>query len=518
MSILEVKDLSHTYADHRIFNKASMDLYGGDKMGLTGLNGAGKSTFINILTEKIVPDGGYVKWNSKIRLGYLDQQATLAGGTDIRTYLRGAYAHLYETERLLEETNALLSQNPPPENIDELVRRAGEYQDTLERTGFYSVSSEVERVAAGLGVTAIGMERQIDKLSGGQRAKIMLAKLLLERPDVLLLDEPTNFLDREHIDWLAKYLISFKGSFIIVSHDYHFLNRVTNCICDIENGHIYRYGGSYESFVKQKQQRQEAYAKNYAAQQKEIAKLEEYIDKNLTRASTSAMAKSRRKKLEKMERLDRPTAVSKPTFTFPYSPMPAKMMLEVKELYIGYDQILLPAISLELKAGQKLAITGFNGIGKTTLLKTLCGLIPSLGGEFKFADHVVTGFFEQENRWDDPSRSPIMELREIIPRLTEKEARAVLARCGLKNDLCSQNISTLSGGEQAKVKIAKLILRPHNLLVLDEPTNHLDVNAIEQLSLALRAFEGTVIFVSHSREFVEETADFELNLETLFDD
>ena len=334
---------------------------------------------------------------------------------------------------------------------------------------------------------------------------------------MLLLDEPTNFLDREHIDWLAKFLKSFKGSFILVSHDFVFLNRVVNCICDIENYMISRYNGSYENFVRLKQLRAEEYTRNYNHQQKEIAKLEDYISRNLVRASTTAMAQSRRKKLEKMDRIEKPQQTAKPTFSFRFKQVSKKTLLKISNLEVGYIEPLLPKISMQLRTSEKVAVTGFNGIGKTTFLKTVAGLLPKVSGSIKYDDDVVIGYYEQENIWEDPSKTAFAEIKDDFPTLKDKDVRGHLAKCGLRADQVMQSLSTLSGGEQAKVKLCKLTLAPCNVLILDEPTNHLDVNAIEQLKNAVINFEGLVLFVSHSKTFCDEIKSKQLDMEALFD-
>jgi ATPase subunit of ABC transporter with duplicated ATPase domains len=517
MSILDVKELTHTFGDKKLFNNANLQLFRGDKLGLTGLNGAGKSTFIGMIINETMPDNGFIKWNPKVKIGYLDQHAKVEKGQTVKEYLCEAYKTLFDAEKSLEILHNEISVCKDDEKLGNLLMQAGEFQELLESNNFYSINSEIEKVAAGLGIVAFGLDTMLHKLSGGQRAKTMLAKLLLEQPDVLLLDEPTNFLDKEHIDWLAKYLNSFTGSFIIVSHDFTFLNRVINCICDIEFGAITRFNGNYESFIKQKEQKRIEYVKNYNSQQKEVAKLEEFVQKNIARASTSSLAKSRRKQLEKIERIDKPNEAPKPTFLFKYKPVVGKTLLKVKNLSIGYTEPLIPPINLELFLGQKLAITGFNGIGKTTFLKTVCGMIPCLSGNFSFADKMTIGYFEQENKWENPEFTPMQYMKDLYPTFTDKELRGHLSRCGLKSEHVMQKLSTLSGGEQAKVKLCNLILKPYNILILDEPTNHLDVNAVEQLKKAIAQFEGSVLFVSHSKQFCNEVADKELNMESLFD-
>ena len=306
MSILDVKNLTQIFGDKKLFSNADMQLFGGDKLGLTGLNGAGKSTFINILIGEVVPDEGYVRWNPRVKLGYLDQQAKITEHQTIKHYLKSAFADLYEIDDELSAIDEQISVCKDETEQISLCEKAEKLREKLEDNGFYAINSTIDKAAAGLGITSFGLDSDVATLSGGQRAKVMLAKLLLQNPDVLLLDEPTNFLDKEHIAWLSKYLNNFKGSFILVSHDFEFLNSVVNCICDIDNGKITRFNGTYEKFVKLKEIKRQEYEKNYNAQQKEIAKLQTFIDKNIVRASTSKMAKSRRKQLERMEKLDKP--------------------------------------------------------------------------------------------------------------------------------------------------------------------------------------------------------------------
>lgn len=517
MSLVEITGLTHSFGDKVIFKDTGIELFRGDKMGLTGLNGTGKSTLINIMTGLVIPDKGYIKWNPKMTYGYLDQQAKIDGEQPVQEYLKGAFKHLFETEKRLNETNTEISKCKDKKKLHKLLEASGECQNLLESNNFYAVGSEIEKVAAGLGITAFGLDTPVKNLSGGQRAKVMLAKLLLRQPDVLLLDEPTNFLDREHIDWLAKFLIAFKGSFLLVSHDSTFLNRVVNCISDIQFYTISRYNGTYESFMRQKEQKAEEYVRSYNHQQKEIAKLEDFIARNLVRASTTGMAQSRRKKLEKMDRIEKPSPPALPTFTFQFKKISNKPLLKVRKLEVGYTQPLLPPITLSLKTGQKLAVTGFNGIGKSTFLKTISGIIPKLSGVYRYEDDVVSGYYEQENVWENPNKTALEEIKDLYPRMRDREVRGSLARCGLKQEQIMQELGTLSGGEQAKVKLCKLTLSPCNLLILDEPTNHLDKNAIAQLKEAVTSFEGAVLFVSHSREFCG-LADDILDMEKLFDE
>lgn len=368
-------------------------------------------------------------------------------------------------------------------------------------------------MAAGLGIDAIGMERIIGELSGGQRAKVILAKLLLEEPNILLLDEPTNFLDKEHVEWLANYLMNFEGAFIVVSHDFDFLEKVTSCICDVEFGTVKKYYGKYSDFVRQKEHLRKDYIRQYHAQQKKIEKTEEYIRRNIAGVN-SKIAQGRRKQLQRMERIAPPSFTHKPSIHFRELPISVQTVLEVNNLEVGYDFALLPKLNFSVMGGQKLVITGFNGVGKSTLLKTIVGNIASISGEFHFSEQIKIGYYEQDLNWSNDSLTPLHIISEQFPKLNRKEIRHHLAACGVKDTHVSQEIRTLSGGEQSKVKLCGLLLSPCNFLILDEPTNHLDAEAKEALQKALIKFKGSIILVSHEASFYLDWADSIFNIET----
>lgn len=511
MSLLEVKDLSHSYGDKVLYHDASFELYNGEHMGLVGQNGAGKSTLIKTLIGEVIPDDGLIKWFPKASVGHLDQYAQVDAGITVFEYLKQAYADLYRME---ERLNGLY-EKMAEDTSEKLINQAANLQETLEDRDFYSIKSHIYRVAAGLGITAIGMDKVLEKLSGGQRAKVILAKLLLEKPEVLLLDEPTNFLDKEHVEWLSKYLTGFEGAFILVSHDFDFLDQVTTCIGDIEFGTITKYHGNYSAFLKQKGQKREEYIRQYESQKKLIERTEEYIAKNKVRASTAAMAKSRQKKLDKIERMAPPTGLTKPMIRFKSTGITAQRILEVKNLEVGYYYPLLPKLHFVLEQNQRVVITGFNGIGKSTLLKTLIGEILPISGSFEFARNVVIGYYEQDLKWEREGQTPLEIITEAFPKLSQKQTRSALSRCGVKAEHVLQPITTLSGGEQSRVKLCKLTLSPCNLLILDEPTNHLDYLAKESLQEALQDFDGTVILVSHEAAFYRDWADKVLEIEKM---
>ena len=337
---------------------------------------------------------------------------------------------------------------------------------------------------------------------------------MLENPDGLLLDEPTNFLDKEHVDWLSEYLKNFKGTFLLISHDFDFVNKVTNCILDIEFQKITKYSGNFDKFLNVKQLRRESYIREFEAQQKEIKKHEEFIAKNRVRASTAKLAQSRIKKLDKIEKLSPPQTPPKPNFKLVSLPISGQKALKIHGLEIGYDKVLLPKITFEVKSGEKVVITGFNGIGKSTLLKTLMGRIPSISGNFKFADYVSLAYFEQDLIWTNPESTPLEIISQKFSKLSNKDVRKELARCGVMAKNVTQKISTLSGGEQSKVKLCILANTKSNFLILDEPTNHLDADAKNVLKQQLLNWNGNLILVSHEANFYSDLADKIINLKS----
>ena len=389
------------------------------------------------------------------------------------------------------------------EEAADVVRRI--FALALEGYGPYQIAQQLS--------ADIGLDRSIAEMSGGQRAKVILAKLLLEKPDVLLLDEPTNFLDKDHVTWLAEYLSALENAFLVVSHDYGFLDKIANRICDIDNDTITKYYGTYSEFLRKKTLLREDYVRQYAAQQKEIKKTEEFIRKNIA-GRKAKMARGRQKQLdrmEKMEALDQKEII--PYFHFPVLPLTNTEHLLVKHLAVGYHYPVLSNIEFSIKGGQKVVITGFNGIGKSTLLKTLIGEIPSMQGHFKFSDQVTIGYFEQDLEWQEPELTPIQIVANAYPNMVTKDVRKHLARCGISSKHAMQAIGTLSGGEQAKVKMCLLTLTPCNFLIMDEPTNHLDVQAKEALKTALSTFAGTVLLVSHEEAFYRDWTQRIINIE-----
>jgi ATPase subunit of ABC transporter with duplicated ATPase domains len=502
MSILSVENLSFGFGDKTLLKNISFNLFKGDHAGLVGVNGTGKTTFFNILTGRLIPDDGTVSCPSSVNIGYLDQHAELKDGLSIRDTLKTAFNVLYDKESQMLHIGDRLSHSMENGNeTDKLLRLFGTLQDELFASDFYKIDSLVDNVAGGLGLFGLGMNTHVDKLSGGQRTKVKLAKLLLGNPDLMLLDEPTNYLDKEHIDWLSDYLTNYPNSFIVISHDTEFLNRITNVIYHIEFTNLKRYPGNYNTFLRLKDDEAKRYVDQFNKQQKEIAKMEDFINKNIVRATTTKRAQSRRKQLEKIERLEKPKLLPKPVFSFLPARESSRVVFTSNGMNIGYSYPIISNLNLKLEKGQKIAITGCNGIGKSTLLKTIMGVIPPLGGIVELGDFLYPVYFEQEVKVND--RTPIEEVWNAFPKKHQSEIRAALGRCGLKQEHVLQKMSKLSGGEQAKVRLCMLMMTPGNWLLLDEPTNHLDVNAKQALKEALIKFDGTVLLVCHEKEFYD---------------
>ncbi len=505
MSILTIKGLTHIFDSRTLFDNADLTINNGEHIGVVGLNGAGKSTFMNIVSGRLSQDAGEIKWLNGIRFGYLDQHADIDRTQTIMEYLKGSFAHLYEINDRLEQLYADMATVEDADELDKMIARSSRMQERLEESGFYDLESQIKKVAGGLGIHNLGYDTVIATLSGGQRAKLMLAKLLLEDLDCMLLDEPTNFLDLEHIEWLRKFLDGYKGTFILISHDTVFLNAVCKIIVSIENGQIRKYWGDYDAFLAQHEQNAKQYADSYERQQREIKRMEDYIARNKARAATAGMANSRKKMLDRIEVMQKPVTAEKPTFHFPYTLLVTKHLLTVQDLEIGYDnQAILPPISFDLPSDGKLWIRGTNGLGKTTLLKTLMRRLPAISGSFRFNDNAKVNYIEQDLVFRSRENNAISYLNDVYPRMSQREIRTQLARVGLKSELTTKAVGALSGGEQVKIKLCALMQKESNLLILDEPTNHLDVLAKEALFEALAAYEGAIILVSHEPMYAEK--------------
>lgn len=512
MSILNVENVTHGFGGREILENASFRLLKGEHIGLVGANGEGKSTFLNIITGKLTPDSGTVEWCRHITTGYLDQYSTLEKGKTIKDVLKDAFVQLTSLE---EEMLAIYDKmaEASDEEINEMMEEVGQIQDILESSGYYTIDTKINECANGLGLNEIGLDRDVSELSGGQRSKVLLAKLLLENPMILILDEPTNFLDENHIAWLKMFLQNYENAFILVSHDVPFLNDVINVVYHIENCILTRYSGNYESFEKMYDLKKRQLEQAYSKQQKEIADLQDFVARNKARAATATLARSRQKQLDKMDIISLAPEKIKPSFSFKSARTTGKVVIEAKNLVIGYDEPLTSEINLVIERNKKIAIKGTNGIGKSTLLKTLLGIIKPYSGEIYVDQFVCEGYFSQEEA--DHDKTALDEIWDEYPSMTNAEVRAALARCGLTTEHITSKMKVLSGGENAKVRLCRLMLKEINLLVLDEPTNHLDVAAKEELKKAIAEFKGTVILVSHEPEFYRDVADEVINLENV---
>lgn len=501
MSVLTVKNVTHGFGARSILENVSFRLLKGEHVALVGANGEGKSTFLNIITGHLHPDEGSTEWSNRVTVGYLDQHSALKPKTTIRDHLRLAFDHLYDLEQEMYQIYEKMA-DVDAEEMNKLMEDTADIQTILDSSGFYMIDSKIESVASGLGLLDIGLDTNVDELSGGQRTKVLLSKLLLENPSILILDEPTNYLDTNHIEWLKNYLNNYENAFILVSHDIPFINAVCNIIYHIKDCELTRYVGNYDEFMRLYEQKQKQLERDFDKQQKEIERLEDFIARNKARVATRGMANSRAKQLEKMDVIERPREKPKPTFSFKEGKTPSRVLIDVKDLVIGYDAPLTKPISFEIERGKKIAICGVNGLGKSTLLKTLLGIIPSISGNIKFGENLMIGYFEQEDHKDN-NRTALEELWSEYPYLTNHEARAELAKCGLTSENIMSQMKVLSGGENAKVRLCKILLKELNLLVLDEPTNHLDQDAKNELEKAIKDFKGTVILVSHEPYFYE---------------
>jgi ATPase subunit of ABC transporter with duplicated ATPase domains len=504
MSLLSVQNLTHGFGDRAIFNDVSFRLLKGEHIGLIGANGEGKSTFMNIITGKLEPDEGKVEWAKRIRIGYLDQHAQLKQGMTIRDVLKTAFQYLFDMETEMNELFAKMGE-ASSEELEGLLEETGTLQDALTNNDFYIIDAKVEEIGRGLGLDDIGLDKDVHDLSGGQRTKVLLAKLLLEKPEILLLDEPTNYLDEQHINWLRRYLQEYENAFILISHDIPFLNSVINLIYHMENQELNRYAGDYHEFKRVHEMKKQQLESAFKRQQQEISELKDFVARNKARVSTRNMAMSRQKKLDKMDMIELAAEKPKPEFHFKQARTAGRVIFETKDLVIGYEEPLSKPLNLKMERGQKIALSGANGIGKTTLLRSILGEIKPISGSVELGDYLHIGYFEQEIKTRN-NNTCIEEVWNEFPSFNQAEVRAALAKCGLTTKHIESKVEVLSGGEKAKVRLCKLMNKESNVLVFDEPTNHLDVEAKEELKRALKEYRGTVLLISHEPEFYQDVA------------
>lgn len=512
--LLNVEHLYKYFNGQALLKDINFTVEDREAVGLIGVNGCGKSTLLNIITGSEgydkTPEGlGSVNIAGKASIGFLRQNSGLNSELTIGEEMKNAFAPLLET---LDKMKVLEKKMADGGNIDSISHEYAELSSYFEARDGYRIDVKIKQVLNGMGFGSTPTDRVISTLSGGEKTRLALAKLLLEEPNLLILDEPTNHLDFETLMWLEDYLKGYKGAIIIVSHDRYFLNKVCTRICEIEQGRLTSYRGDYSSYLVQKKMNSERQLKEYEAQQKEIAKLEDYVAKNLVRASTSKMAKSRQHMLDRIERIDKPLMYSKPPkIKLEYDIEPTKDIVRVVDCPLvvgdGADKKeLIKSLTMNVRRGEHVAIIGANGIGKTSILKLIQGIIPHEGGNISWGGNVKISYFEQEHAILDLHKTVLEEIMDRYPRLSEQQARSVLGAVLLTGENVFKPISVLSGGERAKLCFAIMALNRGNVLVLDEPTNHLDLSTKEMLEDALAEFGGTIILVSHDRYLLNKVA------------
>lgn len=512
--LLNVEHLYKYFNGQALLKDINFTVEDREAVGLIGINGCGKSTLLNIITGSEgfdkTPEGlGSVNIAGKASIGFLRQNSGLNSELTIGEEMKNAFAPLLET---LDKMKVLEKKMADGGDIDSISHEYAELSSYFEARDGYRIDVKIKQVLNGMGFGSTPTDRVISTLSGGEKTRLALAKLLLEEPNLLILDEPTNHLDFETLMWLEDYLKGYKGAIIIVSHDRYFLNKVCTRICEIEQGRLTSYRGDYSSYLVQKKMNSERQLKEYEAQQKEIAKLEDYVAKNLVRASTSKMAKSRQHMLDRIERIDKPLMYTKPPkIKLEYDIEPTKDIVRVVDcpLVVGEGadkKELIKSLTMNVRRGEHVAIIGANGIGKTSILKLIQGIIPHEGGNISWGGNVKISYFEQEHAILDPRKTVLEEIMDRYPRLSEQQARSVLGAVLLTGENVFKPISVLSGGERAKLCFAIMALNRGNVLVLDEPTNHLDLNTKEVLEDALAEFGGTIILVSHDRYLLNKVA------------
>ncbi|TYU11581.1 ATP-binding cassette domain-containing protein [Listeria monocytogenes] len=512
MILLQVQQISKFFGAEVILDNIKLEVKTGDRIALVGRNGAGKSTLLKIIAGKMSYDGGTISKPKSVEIGYLAQNTGLESSKTIWDEMLSVFDSLRKMEADLRKMELRLGEPElynDPEKYQALMTDYDTLQHTFKEIGGYTYEAEIRSVLNGLRFYPEDYEVEISSLSGGQKTRLALAKLLLAKQDILVLDEPTNHLDIETLAWLETYLQNYHGSLLIVSHDRYFLDKVVNQVYEISRTKIDHYKGNYSSFVSQKQAKLEQMWKEFDKQQKQIAKLEDFVARNIVRASTTKRAHSRRKQLEKMDVLGRPQGDEKAAhFGFQFEKQTGKDVLMVDQLSIGYakDKRIASNLTFEMKRQDSLALVGPNGIGKSTLLKTLIRDIPALSGEFHFGAGVKIGYYDQEQAKLTSNKTVLMELWDDYPELNEVNVRTTLGNFLFSDDDVLKNVQSLSGGEKARLALAKLTLLEANVLILDEPTNHLDIESKEVLEAALIDFEGTILFVSHDRYFINRIA------------
>ena len=513
MIILQANKIERSFAGEVLFDNISLQVDERDRIALVGKNGAGKSTLLKILVGEEEPTSGEINKKRDLSLSYLAQDSRFESSNTIYDEMLHVFDDLRKTEKTLRRMELDMGEKTGAD-LEKLMQDYDRLSEEFRQAGGFTYEADIRAILNGFKFDESMWQMKIEELSGGQNTRLALAKMLLEKPNLLVLDEPTNHLDIETIAWLENYLVNYSGALLIVSHDRYFLDKVATITLDLTKHSLDRYVGNYSSFVEQKEQKLLTEAKNYEKQQKEIAALEDFVNRNLVRASTTKRAQSRRKQLEKMERLDKPEAGTKSAhMTFHSDKTSGNVVLTVEEAAVGYDdQVLSEPINLDIRKMNAVAIVGPNGIGKSTLIKSIVGQIPFIKGEARFGANVEVGYYDQTQSKLTPHNSVLDELWNDFKLTPEVEIRNRLGAFLFSGDDVKKTVGMLSGGERARLLLAKLSMENNNFLILDEPTNHLDIDSKEVLENALIDFDGTLLFVSHDRYFINRVATQVLEL------
>lgn len=517
MIVLQASHITKQYDGHEVLKGASVVVQHDEKVALVGANGAGKSTLLKVITGDLSADTGEVSLAKGATMGYVSQFTEAEGNTTLFNHVAATFSHLFAMEARLREMEQLMSQPDVYEDAQRFQELSAAYdrlQQTFTDQGGYAVEARVRRVLDGLSFPVAMHQRLVQSLSGGQKTRLALARLLAWEPDLLILDEPTNYLDTETLTWLESYLQGIPAAVLVVSHDRYFLDKVATVIYELDSGKTARYVGNYSAFIDQKANQYESDLKRFEAQQAEIAKMEEFIQKNIVRATTTKRAQSRRKMLERMVRMEKPSA-NTPKMALAFAPnrQTGRDVLRVAGLVTGYaDKPLAGPFDLYVSRGQRLAMVGPNGIGKTTLLKTLIGELPPLRGTISWGAHVDIGYYDQEQTGLDAQKTVLTQIWDDHPKLDQTTVRTALGRFLFRGEDINKPVAGLSGGERSRLALCRLMLTESNVLVMDEPTNHLDLLAKEVLEDALADYEGTLIMVSHDRYFIDAIATHVLSV------
>ncbi len=512
MILLQLNDISKSFDGEDIFTNVDFEVKTGERIGVVGRNGAGKSTLMKIIAGTEDYDSGHISKIKNLKIGYLTQQMTLDSNATVYEEMSKPFEHIKNMESLIKQETDWLAQHAGDYDTQDYQLHMEKYEslsNQFEQLEAYQYDSKIKTVLHGLNFNEEDFNKPINDFSGGQKTRLSLAQMLLNEPDLLLLDEPTNHLDLETTKWLEDYLRYFKGAIVIISHDRYFLDKIITQVYDVALGEVKRYIGNYEQFIQQRDKYYEKRMQEYEKQQEEIKRLETFVEKNITRASTSGMAKSRRKTLEKMQRIDKPMIDARSAnIQFGFDRNTGNDVMHIKQLEIGYDQTpITQPITMEVSKGDHIAIIGPNGVGKTTLIKTIANRQSKLAGDITYGANLNMGYYDQKQAEFKSNKTILDYVWDQYPNMNEKDIRAVLGRFLFVQDDVKKIINDLSGGEKARLQLALLMLQRDNVLILDEPTNHLDIDSKEMLEQALEHFEGTIIFVSHDRYFINQLAN-----------